>query len=239
MRLMDEIRTKFPFYGRPRIQHELQQQLGKPINHKRVHRLMKKMSIFPIYPKPKLSKGHPEHEKYPYLLRGLNINYPNHVWCTDITYLRMDGGFMYLVAVMDWYSRCILSWRLSNTMEVDFCLDALSEALSTYGTPEIFNTDQGVQFTSMLSTSLLKEHGIRISMDGKGRSTDNIMIERFWRSLKYEDIYLKAYSSVPDLISGVEAYMTFYNEKRPHSFHGNLSPAKVYCANVHTPYLFT
>ena len=226
MRLMDEQYMRTPFYGWPRMTVYLQGQ-GHAINHKRVQRLMQKMGIQAIYPKPKLSQVNREHKVYPYLLRGVAITQPNQVWSTDITYIPMRTGFMYLVAVMDWYSRYILSWQLSNTLESAFCLEALQQAL-TQGRPEIFNTDQGAQFTSTAFTEMLAAAQSQISMDGKGRAFDNIFTERLWRTVKYEDIYLKQYETVPLLFRGLDSYFTFYNRERPHQRLGYQTPALVY-----------
>lgn len=230
MRLMDEQYMRTPFYGWPRMTAYLQQQ-GYQVNHKRVQRLMQKMGLQGIYPKPSLSKPNPEHKVYPYLLRGLEIRYPNQVWSTDITYIPMHGGFMYLVAVMDWFSRYVLAWQLSNTLDSGFCVDALQRALQI-GRPTIFNTDQGVQFTATAFTAVLEKAEIQISMDGKGRALDNIFIERLWRSVKYEDVYLKRYELVPALFLGLEHYFTFYNQERPHQSLGYQTPAAVYRQSV-------
>src|SRR6202162_4897156 len=197
MRRMGELYTKWPFYGARRMVAALRQD-GVMVNRKRVRRLMRVMGLEAIYQKPNTSQGHPDHKVYPYLLRGLTIDRPSQVWCADITYIPMAKGFVYLVAVMDWFSRRVLSWRLSITMETDFCVEALREATELYGQPEIFNTDQGVQFTSITFVDELASRGVRISMDGKGRYLDNIFIERLWRSLKYEDVYIKAYGSVAE-----------------------------------------
>lgn len=226
MRLIDEQYLRTPFYGWPRMTVYLQEQ-GYAINHKRVQRLMQKMGIQAIYPKPNLSQANREHKVYPYLLRDVAITRPNQVWSTDITYIPMRTGFMYLVAVMDWYSRYVLSWQLSNTLESTFCIEALRQALAQ-GRPEIFNTDQGVQFTATAFTQVLEAAEIRISMDSKGRALDNIFVERLWRSVKYEDIYLKQYDTVPALFWGLDAYFAFYNHQRPHQGLGYQTPAFVY-----------
>lgn len=226
MRLMDEQYMRTPFYGWPRMTVYLQNQ-GYDINHKRVQRLMQKMGLQAIYPKPKLSQANRAHKVYPYLLRGVTITRPNQVWSTDITYIPMRTGFMYLVAVMDWYSRYVLSWQLSNTLESTFCLEALQQALAQ-GRPEIFNTDQGAQFTATAFTDLLEAAQIQISMDSKGRAFDNIFNERLWRTVKYEDVYLKHYETVPLLFRGLERYFTFYNQERPHQSLGYQTPALVY-----------
>jgi len=226
MRLLDEQYMRTPFYGWPRMTVYLQEQ-GYAINHKRVQRLMQKMGTQALYPKRKLSQANREHKVYPYLLRGVAITRANQVWSTDITYIPMRNGFMYLVAVMDWYSRYVLSWQLSNTLESTFCLEALQQAL-TQGRPEIFNTDQGAQFTAAAFTEILKAAEIQISMDGKGRAFDNIFNERLWRTVKYEDVYLKQYETVPALFRGLDRYFTFYNQERPHQSLGYQTPARVY-----------
>lgn len=190
------------------------------------------MGIGAIYPKPKTTIANKQHRVYPYLLRNLNIHYPNQVWCTDITYIPMAKGFVYLVAIMDWYSRKVLSWRISNTMDTGFCLEALNEALEKYGKPEIFNTDQGCQFTSTDFTECLKENGIKISMDGKGRWMDNVFIERLWRSLKYEEVYLKAYSSIRKAEVEIGNYFLFYNEERSHQSLSKMTPDEAYHINM-------
>lgn len=228
MRLIDEQYMRTPFYGWPRMTIYLHNQ-GYVINHKRVQRLMQKMGIQAIYPKPNLSQANREHKVYPYLLRGVAITRPNQVWSTDITYIPMRNGFMYLVAVMDWYSRYVLSWQLSNTLESTFCIEALHQALAQ-GRPEIFNTDQGVQFTALAFTKVLEAAKVQISMDSKGRALDNVFVERLWRSVKYEDIYLKSYDTVPALFRGLDAYFTFYNDERPHQGLSYQTPASVYRA---------
>ena len=197
MDLIDSQYSETPFYGSRRITKALKLQTGKKINRKRVQRLMRQMEIEAIYPKPSTSKPNKEHKTYPYLLRGLTIDRPNKVWATDITYIRLERGFAYLVAVIDWYSRKVLSWALSNTMDTSFCVSALKEVLNTYGQPEFFNTDQGSQFTAEAFTSVLKEHGIKISMDGRRRAIGNVFTERLWRTIKYENVYLKGYQSLP------------------------------------------
>jgi putative transposase len=227
MRRMDELYTASPFYGSRRMVAVLRRD-GWRVNRKRVRRLMRLMGLEAIYQKPTTSKGHPEHKVYPYLLRGLVIERPNQVWCADITYIPMAKGFVYLVAVMDWFSRRVLSWRLSITMETDFCVDALQEAMARYGKPEIFNTDQGVQFTSIGFLEELDSRGVRISMDGKGRFLDNIFIERLWRSLKYEEVFLKAYGSVMEARRGIGDWISFYNEERPHQALGYRTPRGVF-----------
>ena len=226
MNAIDRIYTEHPVYGVRRICAALRRD-GYPVNPKRVHRLMKALGLQAIYPRPRPTTPNPQHRVYPYLLRGVTVNRPDQVWCSDITYLPMPSGFVYLVAVMDWFSRYVLAWRVSNTLDAAFCLEALEEALSQ-GRPEIFNTDQGAQFTSTAFTGRVEAAGARVSMDGRGRVLDNILIERLWRSLKYEDIYLKAYDTVPELIEGVAAYFRFYNLERPHQAFDYETPSDVY-----------
>jgi len=211
MRRIDEMHMKRPFYGSRRIRDWLYEE-GHDINRKRVQRLMRQMGITALYPKKNTSKPGKGHKIYPYLLKGLEINHPNQAWCTDISYIPMAKGFVYLTVIMDWYSRKVLSWRLSNTMDTDFCLDALDDAIGKYGAPEIFNTDQGAQYTSEAFTSKLKAAEIKISMDGKGRWVDNVFVERLWRSVKYEEVYLKAYESITEARSGIGEYLRFYNQ---------------------------
>ena len=215
MRRIDELYLASPFYGSRRMVAVLRRE-GLVVNRKRVRRLMRLMGLEAIYQKPNTSQGHPDHKVYPYLLRGLSIERANQVWCADITYIPMARGFVYLVAVMDWFSRRVLSWRLSITMEADFCVEAVQEALAAHGRPEIFNTDQGVQFTSAGFVDELEAAGVRISMDGKGRFLDNIFIERLWRSLKYEEVFTKAYGSVIEARRGIGGWLSFYNDERPH-----------------------
>jgi putative transposase len=204
------------------------QRQGHPVNRKRVQRLMRRMGLESVAPKPNTSRPAPEHKVYPYRLRGLSIERPNQVWCADITYIRLAKGFVYLTAVMDWYSRYVLAWEVSVTMESSFCVSALESALRRHGGPEIFNTDQGVQFTGEAFTGTLKDAGVTISMDGKGRAMDNIMVERLWRSVKYEEIYLKEYANVAELVGALKRYFTFYNEERPHQGLDGRTPAEVY-----------
>ncbi len=227
MRQIDELYLAYPFYGSRRMTVVLGED-GWVVNRKRVRRLMRLMGLEAIYQKPNTSRRHPDHKVYPYLLRGLTINRPNQVWCADITYIPMTKGFVYLVAVMDWFSRRVLSWRLSLGMETDFCVEALREAMERHGRPEIFNTDQGVKFTSAAFLDELSGQGVRISMDGKGRFLDNIFIERLWRSLKYEEVFIKAYGSVIGARRGIDAWLTFYNEKRPHQALGYRTPHAVF-----------
>ena len=227
MRKIDELFLAYPFYGSRQMVRHLRRE-GTRVGRHRVRRLMRLMGIEAIYQAPRTSKPHPEHKVYPYLLRDLTIERPNHVWCADITYIPVRGGFLYLVAVMDWASRRVLSWRLSNSLDASFCVGALEEALARYGKPEIFNTDQGSQFTGSDFVGLLKAAKVKISMDGRGRCMDNIFIERLWRSLKYEAVYLH------ELADGVEArrvireWVAFYNAERPHSVLGGRTPAEAY-----------
>jgi len=234
MRRLDEMHLERPFYGSRRLRDWLQDE-GFDINRKRVQRLMRVMNIAALYPKKNTSRPGKGHKIYPYLLRGLEINRPNQVWATDISYVPMAKGFVYVVAIMDWYSRKVLSWRVSNSMDVDFCVEALEEALSLYGTPEVFNTDQGSQFTSSAFTEKLESAKIKISMDGKGRWVDNVFVERLWRSLKYEDIYLKAYESVHEARMGIGAYFEFYNVERRHQSLDRRTPNQVYIGESMLP----
>ena len=228
MNLMDEQFLKTPFFGVLRMTEWLKKKLKEPINPKRVRRLLRKMGLMAVYPKPNLSKPTPGHKIYPYLLRGLEITRPNQVWSTDITYIRLAGGFVYLVAIIDWHSRYVLSWGVSVTLESGFCLEALDEAIRLYGKPDIFNSDQGCQFTSTEFTDRLKAEGIRISMDGRGRALDNIFIERLWRSVKYEEVYLHDYVTVPEAILGLKKYFLFYNSERQHQSLDYQTPQEVY-----------
>jgi putative transposase len=227
LRLIDEQYTRRPFYGSRKMVTYLKGQ-GHWVNRKRVQRLMRILGLAGMAPGPNTSRPHPQHKVYPYLLRGVVVSRPNQVWSTDITYIRLTHGFVYLVAVIDWYSRRVLSWRISNTMDTVFCVDCLEEALQRYGKPEIFNTDQGCQFTSESFTGVLKANHIAISMDGRGRALDNIFVERLWRSVKYEDVYLKGYSNPMELMIGLTEYFVFYNDERPHQSLGNRTPAEVY-----------
>ncbi len=226
MHAIDRIYTDRPFYGVRRIWWTLRDE-GLLVNPKRVHRLMQVMGLQAIYPRKRLSLPDQAHRIFPYLLRGVAVDRPDLAWCSDITYLRLRDGFVYLVAVMDWYSRYVLAWRISNTLDAAFCVEALEDALES-GTPDIFNTDQGSQFTSADFTGRVAVADIRMSMDGRGRYLDNIFIERLWRSLKYEDIYLKDYETVSALIDGVDAYFTFYNWERPHQSLSYATPAQLY-----------
>ena len=216
MRLIDEQFLYTPWYGSRQMACYLRRQ-GFHVGRKRIRRLMRKMGLRAIYQEPKTSKAHPAHQIFPYLLRHVQIDRPNHVWCSDLTYIRMHRGFLYLVAIMDWATRTVLSWRLSNTLDSDFCTEALEEALAKYGSPEIFNTDQGSQFTSEDFTRVLKRAGIRISMDGKGRWMDNVFIERLWRSLKYECVYLHDFHDGHQARQIIGEWLRYYNEDRPHS----------------------
>jgi putative transposase len=230
MRLLDEQYTRTPFYGSRRMTQWLATE-GYEVNRKRVSRLMALMGIEAVYPKPKLSQPGEGHRIYPYLLRGTKVERVNQVWSTDITYIRMAQGFVYLVAVMDWYSRFVLSWSLSLTMEVDFCIEALKRALRR-GRPDIFNSDQGSQFTSEQFTGALEAKDIAISMDGRGRCMDNIFVERLWRSLKYEEVYLKDYASVTEARAGIQRYFQFYNHERLHQSLDYRTPAAIYRGQV-------
>jgi len=227
LRLIDQQYLETPFYGSRRMTVVLRQQ-GYEVNRKRVQRLMRQLGIEAIYPKPRLSQAHPEHQVYPYLLRDLAITGANQVWCTDITYLPVLKGHFYLVAMMDWFSRKVLSWRISNTLEVTFCVEALQEAITHYGSPDIFNSDQGSQFTSTAFTGCLKAVGAQISMDGRGRCYDNIFIERLWRSFKYELIYLMAFEDGIHLNKEVRKWFDWYNQKRPHQALNYRTPEVVY-----------
>jgi putative transposase len=231
MRRIDELHLEHPFAG-SRMLRDMLRLEGHLIGRKRVSRLMKKMGIEALYRKPNLSRRHDAHPIYRYLLRDLKIDRPNQVWATDITYIPMRRGFVYLIAVIDWYSRKVLSWRLSNTMTTDFCLDAVREAITRYGRPEIFNTDQGSQFTSHEFTQLLKDNEIRISMDGKGCWRDNVFVERLWKSVKYEEVYLKAYDSVSNAKAHLGAYLNFFNTRRPHQSLDGKTPDTIYYAGL-------
>lgn len=225
--LIDRQFLETPYFGSRKMTAVLRRQ-GHVVNRKRVRRLMREMGLQVIWRRPNTSKPNPEHRVYPYLLRGMVIDRPNQVWCADVTYIPMPRGFLYLVAVMDWHSRKVLAWRLSNTMHADFCVEALEEALARFGRPDIFNTDQGSQFTSLAFTSVLEGAGVRISMDGKGRCMDNIFIERLWRSLKYEEIYLMAYATGSEARLGIGRWITAYNSMRPHQALAYRTPDEVY-----------
>jgi putative transposase len=231
MRRLDELFMTWPFLGSRRMTAMLRAE-GRAVNRKRVQRLMRRMGIVALGPKPRTTKPAPGHKIFPYLLRDLSIERPNHVWAADITYIPIGRGYLYLVAVIDWASRAVLSWRLSNTMDVSFCVAALEEALARFGRPEIFNTDQGSQFTSAAFTGRLAAAGVRISMDGRGRWMDNVFIERLWRSLKHEDVYLKAYGDGREARAGIGEWIAFYNGSRPHQALGNRTPMAVWRAGV-------
>jgi putative transposase len=230
MKLIDKLYLEHPDLGSRGMSRHLREQ-GLPVNRKRVRRLMKLMGLEAIYRKPNLSKKHPSNPVYPYLLRGLHVCRPNQVWAMDITYIPIQGGFLYLCAVIDWHSRAVLAWELSNTLDARFCVEAVQRALAKHGVPEIFNTDQGCQFTSQEFTLPLLEFGVKISMDGKGRALDNVFIERLWRTVKYGEVYLKSYDSQIDAYKNLDAYFRYYNEGRPHSAFGErttLTPMDVY-----------
>src|SRR3954467_11579470 len=229
MRLLDRQYTDTPYYGVRRMTAWLRSQ-GYAVNHKRVARLLRTMGLETIYPKPRMSDPHPAHRIYPYLLRGVPITRVDQVWSTDITYIRLERGWIYLVAILDWYSRYVLAWEGSNTLDSDFCLAALDRALA-HGRPTIFNTDQGSQFTSHAFTGRLRAADVQISMDGRGRALDNVFVERLWRSVKYEEVYLKSYPTVPAAIDGLGAYFRFYNEERLHQSLAYRTPAAVYHAD--------
>ena len=231
MRQIDELHLAWPFAG-ARLLRRILTRGGQPVGRRHVSTLMKRMGIHALYRKPNTSRRHPAHKIYPYLLRHLTITRSNHAWSADITYSPMRRGFVYLFAVLDWASRRVLSWQLSNTLTTDFCLDAVQEAITRYGTPDIFNTDPGCQFTSQAFTSLLKDHGIQISMDGTGCWRDNVFVERLWKSVKYEEVYLHAYDSVSEAKSGLEKYFTFYNQQRPHSALDDKTPDEFYFDNL-------
>lgn len=227
MRRIDELFLRYPFYGSRQMVRHLRRE-GIAVGRHRIRRLMRRMGLEAIYRAPKTSTPHPEHRVYPYLLRNVVVTRPDHVWCADISYIPVRRGFLYLVAVMDWASRHVLAWRLSNTMDVGFCVEALKEALDRYGKPDIFNTDQGVQFTCEAFIGTLSDQGIAISMDGKGRWCDNVFVERFWRSIKYEEVYLHAYDSVSEARSRIGQYIQFFNSRRPHSSLQAQAPDQVY-----------
>lgn len=227
MRLIDEEFLRHPFYGSRKMRDYLNRE-GFQVNRKRVQRLMRLMGLESVAPKPNTSKRRKEHKVYPYLLKKMSITDPDQVWCSDITYIRMPHGFVYLTAVMDWASRYVLSWEISVTMNDDFCVNALKSALRKHQTPKIFNTDQGAQYTGNAFTGTLKDNGIKISMDGKGRCMDNIFIERLWRSVKYEKIFLEEFETVPKLLAGLKEYFEFYNFERPHQSFSGKTPAEIY-----------
>jgi putative transposase len=227
MRFIDAQFLETPWYGSRQMARHLRRH-GWGVGRKRVRRLMRKMGLVPIYQRPRTSVPHPEHRVYPYLLRDLAIEQPNQVWCADVTYIPMRRGFLYLVAIMDWASRKVLAWRLSNTMDAEFCVAGLEEALARYGSPAIFNTDQGSQFTSLAFTDVLRAAGVRISMDGRGRWLDNVFIERLWRSLKYECVYLNAFETGSEARAGIGCWIDYYNAERPHSALDGLTPDEAY-----------
>lgn len=231
MRLLDELHLKYPFYGSRRLRDPLSDEYGLNINRKRIQRLMRQMGIQAVYPKKNTSRANPAHKVYPYLLRGLDINRSNQVWAADITYLPMAKGFAYLIAIIDWHSRKVLAFNVSNVMDSDFCVQALKQAIRRYGQPEIFNTDQGRQFTSHDFTGELIKNGIQISMDGKGRWLDNVFIERLWRSVKYEEVYLHAYDCISQAKTQLDNYFQFYNTVRKHQTLKS-KPDEVYYANL-------
>ena len=231
MGTIDEQFLETPFFGVRQMTWHLRND-GHLVNEKRIRRLMRLMGLMPIYQKPNTSRPAKGHKTYPYLLRGLRVDRPNQVWCTDITYIRLKHGFAYLVAIMDWYSRTVLSWRLSNTMDVTFCIDALDEAIEKYGPPEIFNSDQGAQFTSNEFINRLKSHHISISMDGRGRALDNVFVERLWRTVKYQNIYIKGYETMQQAQEGLTEYFEYYNQGRLHQSLGYKRPWDVYTGYV-------
>jgi putative transposase len=228
---IDKLYTAYPFYGARQMVRALRRACVV-VNRKRVSRLMKKMGLEAQCPQPNTSKPSPGHAIYPYLMKSLVIDRPQHAWCSDITYLRMEGGFVYLVAIMDWHSRHVLAWEISNTLDTSFCLKALRHAIALFGPPRIMNTDQGSQYTSEAWTSELKVHGIQISMDGRGRAMDNVFVERLWRTVKYEEAYRREYSCIADLRHHLAAYFRFYNHVRPHSAHDGKTPAEVHGTNL-------
>ena len=225
---IDKVHTAHPYFGSRQMARFLRRE-GYAVNRKRIQRLMRLMGLETLYQKPNLSRPHPEHRIYPYLLRNLKVDRPNQVWATDVTYVPVEGGFLYLCAVIDWYSRAVLAWELSNTMDASFCVEAVRRALSRYGVPEIFNTDQGSQFTSAEFTEPLLALGVKLSMDGKGRALDNVFVERLWRTVKWDEIYRKSYQSQIDAHANLDWFFRFYNERRPHSaFPGDVTPMEVY-----------
>jgi len=229
--LIDEEYTRHPFYGSRKMVVYLGR-CGHRVNRKRTQRLMRSMGLAGMAPGPNTSWAHPQHKVYPYLLRGVAVVRVNQVWSTDITYIRLASGFAYLVAIIDWYSRRVLSWRISNTMEAVFCVDCLEDALRAHGKPEVFNSDQGTQFTSEAFTGVLKREGVTISMDGRGRAFDNIFVERLWRSVKHEDVYLNGYATLGELLIGLTKYFVFYNGERPHQAMGNRTPDAVHASAI-------
>ena len=237
MNMLDSQYTKTPFYGSRKMAKLFSLETGLEINRKRIQRLMRAMAITAIYAKPNTSRANKQNRVYPYLLSGLTITRPNMVWATDITYIRLRHGFVYLVAVIDWYSRKVLSWRLSNTMDTSFCIEALEEALEIHGSPEYFNTDQGAQFTSEEFLKVLKERNIKISMDGKGRAIDNVFTERLWRSLKYENVFIRGYETMIEASEGIAEYLQFYNAERLHAAHNYRTPDQVHSLEFNTAFI--
>lgn len=233
MKEMDRVHMEHPYFGSRQMTRWFRRQ-GRDVNRKRMQRLMRVMGIEAHYRKPNLSRAKAGQRVYPYLLGGMEVKQPNQVWATDITYIPLEGGYVYLCAVQDWQSRCILSWRLSNTLDTQFCVQALEEAMAAHGRPQIFNTDQGSQFTSEAFTTVLLEAGVKISMDGKGRCLDNVFIERFWRTLKYEEVYARSYQDMEEARRRIGAFIRFYNEQRPHSAHGIRTPREAYCSRPET-----
>jgi putative transposase len=231
MRVIDATYLKHPELGRRGMTLSLRRQ-GHAVNVKRVRRLMQLMGLESLAPKPNLSRSHPEHKKYPYLLKGIEVTRANQVWATDISYIPLAFGFLYVVAIIDWFSRAVLTWRLSNTLDTSFCTEALQEALDQWGKPDIFNSDQGVQFTSEEFTAILKAKGIQISMDGKGRCLDNVFVERLWRSLKYEEVYLHAYEGPREARRGIGGYLDYFNNDRPHQALAGKTPMEVYLESI-------
>lgn len=229
---IDELYTEDPTRGQRRMRSALRKRFSLKIGRKRIKRLMNMLGISAIYPKKNLSLANRQHKKYPYLLRGVDVNRVNQVWSTDITYIRLKRGFVYLVAIIDWYSRYVLAWRISTTLDRSFCMEALNEAISKYGVPEIFNTDQGCQFTSNEFTQILKDHKIKISMDGRGRALDNIFVERLWRTVKYEDVYIKEYRTVSDCREGLDMFFERYNCRREHSSLDDNYPEEIYFGTI-------
>ena len=232
---LDEFYTENPTYGTRRMKSALKKRYGIRVGRSKIKKYMNTLNIAAIYPKKRLSLPDISHHKYPYLLRDVKITKVNQVWSTDITYIKLENGFVYLTAVIDWYSRSVLSWRLSTTLDRSFCIDAVKEALQKYGTPDIFNTDQGSQYTSDEFTGLLKEHNVKISMDGKGRALDNIFVERLWRTVKYEDIYLKGYENVSACKKGLKAFFEYYNNRREHQSLEDNYPMEIYTGSIKLP----
>lgn len=230
MRQIDELYTQRPFYGSRQMARALRRE-GIAVGRKRVRRLMREMGLQAQCPKPNLSRPAPNHKTYPYLMRTLRIDRPNQAWCADITYIRLEGGFVYLVAIMDWHSRYVLDWELSNSLDAAFCAAALERAIARFGPPQVCNTDQGCQFTGERWTGLLREYGARISMDGRGRALDNVFVERLWRSLKYEEVYRREYAGPADARAHIAEYFAFYNRHRPHSALGGRTPAEVFSSD--------